>query len=111
MKNKLIELLEKGYQAEKDFIVGLTDAERDADSTLEKWTAKDIIAHNSHWRKHHAENLLAALAGKTPSRNEDIDHANEDSLQPIQGSILGRDRSAGRDQLRAHERSAERVGR
>lgn len=78
MKKKLTELLEKGSQAEKNFIAGLTEAERDADSTIEKWTAKDIIAHNSHWRKHHAENLLAALAGKTPAPTDDIDHANAD---------------------------------
>ena len=55
----------------------MTAADRDAESSLEKWTAKDNIAHNSHWRKHHAENLLAALEGKTPTRTEDIDHANE----------------------------------
>ncbi len=78
MKKKLTELLEKGSQAEKNFIAGLAEAERDADSTIEKWTAKDIIAHNSHWRKHHAENLLAALAGKTPAPTDDIDHANAD---------------------------------
>jgi tetratricopeptide (TPR) repeat protein len=77
MKNKLLELLEKGYQAEKEFITQLPAADRDAESSLEKWTAKDNIAHNSHWRKHHAENLLAALEGKTPTRTEDIDHANE----------------------------------
>jgi tetratricopeptide (TPR) repeat protein len=77
MKKKLAELLEKGSQAEKHFLAGLTEAERKADSTIEKWAAKDIIAHNSHWRQHHAENLLAALAGKTPSPTDDIDHANE----------------------------------
>ena len=78
MKKKLAELLEKGKQAEKHFVARLTVAERNADGTIEKWTAKDVIAHNSHWRKHHAENLLAALAGKIPSPTDDIDHANED---------------------------------
>jgi tetratricopeptide (TPR) repeat protein len=78
MKNKLTDLLERGCQAEKGFIEELTDTERDAKSTIEKWSAKDVIAHNSHWRKHHAENLLAALTGKTPTRTDDIDHANEE---------------------------------
>ena len=78
MKKNLTALLEKGYQAELDFISELSDAEREAESTLEKWSAKDNIAHNSHWRKHHAENLLAALAGEIPTRTDDIDHANED---------------------------------
>jgi len=79
MKTKIIKnLLEKGYQAEKDFIANLTNAERNAESTLEKWTAKDIIAHNSHWRKQHANNLFAVLAGNPPTATDDIDHANEE---------------------------------
>ena len=78
MKNKLFELLEKAHQAEKGFIAELSVAELNGESTLEKWAAKDIIAHNSHWRKHHAENLLAALANESPTATEDIDHANEE---------------------------------
>lgn len=78
MKSKLIELLEKGYLAELDFISGLSDTEREAESKNENWSAKDIIAHNSHWRQYHAKNLLATLAGNTPTRTEDIDHANEE---------------------------------
>ena len=78
MKKELAELLKKGRQAEEQFVAALTEAERTADSTVEKWATKDIIAHNSHWRQHHAENLLAALAGETPINTDDIDHANED---------------------------------
>lgn len=76
--SSLIEYLDKGYQAEIQFIEALSAADRAAEGTLENWTAKDVIAHNSHWRKYHAENLLAALDGKTPSDTEDIDHANTD---------------------------------
>ncbi len=79
MKSSILKgLLEKGSQAEKQFIADLSDAERKADGTIEIWTAKDNIAHNSHWRKQHAENLLAALAGQTPTHTEDINHANEE---------------------------------
>ena len=77
MKKKLVELLEKGYQAEKEFIAALSDEERTSDGTLERWTAKDNIAHDAHWRKQHAENVLAVLAGETPTDTENIDHANE----------------------------------
>src|SRR5688572_3391854 len=66
MNKELVELLEKGYQVEKEFVAALSDEERDAEGTFENWSAKDIIAHNAYWRKHHAEDLLAVLAGKTP---------------------------------------------
>ena len=66
MKNQLNDLLQKGYQAEREFIAALSDEDRNAEGTFEIWTAKDIIAHNSYWRKHHAENMLAVHAGGAP---------------------------------------------
>ena len=71
MKKELTDLLQKGYQAEREFIATLSDQERNADGTLEHWSAKDSIAHNSYWRKHHAEDILAVLAGKSPVEVED----------------------------------------
>jgi tetratricopeptide (TPR) repeat protein len=71
MKKELTDLLEKGYQAEREFIAALTGEERDAEGNLERWTAKDSIAHNSYWRKHHAEDVLAVLAGDSPIEVED----------------------------------------
>ena len=79
MKSSILkELLEMGSQAEEQFIANLSDAERNQEGTNKTWTAKDNIAHNAHWRKHHAENILAALAGKTPTRTDDINHTNEE---------------------------------
>ena len=71
MKRELTELMEKGYQVEKEFIATLGDEERNAAGTFEYWTAKDCIAHNAYWREHHAEDILAVLAGKTPTHIED----------------------------------------
>jgi hypothetical protein len=71
MKRELTELLEKGYQVEKNFITALSDEERNANGNFEKWTAKDCIAHNAYWRNHHAEDVLAVLAGKTPADAEE----------------------------------------
>ena len=71
MKRELTELLGKGYQVEKEFIATLADEERNADGTFENWTAKDCIAHNAYWRKHHAEDVLAVLAEKTPIQPND----------------------------------------
>src|SRR5688500_16932555 len=77
MKRELTELLQKGYQVEKEFIATLSDLERNAARTFEYWTAKDCIAHNAYWRKHHAEDVLAVLAGKTPTQSED-DQINQE---------------------------------
>ncbi len=71
MKRELTELLQEGYQVEKEFIATLSDEERNADGIFEHWTAKDSIAHNAYWRKHHAEDVLAVLAGKPPTHIED----------------------------------------
>ena len=71
MKRELTELLQKGYQVEKEFIATLSDLERSAAGTFEYWTAKDCIAHNAYWRKHHAEDVLAVLAGKTPTHMDE----------------------------------------
>jgi hypothetical protein len=76
MKQELTELLQKGYQAEKEFIATLSDEERNADGTFERWTAKDSIAHNAYWRKSHAEDILDVLAGKSPNHVDD-DEINE----------------------------------
>lgn len=73
MKDKLIELLEKGDQIEKDFIASLSDGERDATGSFENWSPKDMIAHDYYWRKHHAEDVLEVLAGKSPTQNDEDD--------------------------------------
>jgi len=71
MKKELTELLDKGYQAEREFIAALLGEERDAEGSIERWTAKDTVAHNSYWRKHHAEDILAVLAGESPIEVDD----------------------------------------
>lgn len=71
MKDKLLELLDKGYQLERDFIAALSDEEREADGTFEDWSAKDLVAHDFFWRKRHAEDILEVLAGKSPSQIDD----------------------------------------
>jgi len=73
MKKELIELLQMGYQVEKDFMVALSEEERNASGTFEHWTAKDNVAHNSYWRRRHADDVLEVLAGKSPVEVEDDD--------------------------------------
>ena len=76
MRKELIDLLQLGYQAEKEFMATLSDEERIADGTFEDWTAKDNVAHNSYWRKRHADDVLDVLSGKSPIQVDD-DEINE----------------------------------
>jgi tetratricopeptide (TPR) repeat protein len=76
MKEELTKLLQLGYQIEKEFMAALSEEERNAEGTLENWTAKDNVVHNSYWRKRHAEDVLDVLAGKSPIE-EDEDEINE----------------------------------
>jgi hypothetical protein len=71
MKRELSELLQEGYQLEKEFVAALSDEERSAQGTFDRWTARDVIAHNAYWRKHHAEDVLAVLAGKTTAEADE----------------------------------------
>ena len=71
MKNKLTELLEKGYQAEREFIASLSDKERNTNGTFEQWTAKDNVAHNSYWRKRQADDVMDVLAGRSLQVDDD----------------------------------------
>jgi hypothetical protein len=103
MKKELTELLQKGYQAEKEFIATLPEEERNADGTFERWTAKDSVAHNSYWRKHHAENMLAVLAGDSPTQAEDDDEINTE--------VYSRYKDQSWDEIEALlETSLERMG-
>ena len=71
MKKELTELLQKGHELEREFVDSLSGQERTASGSLEHWTAKDTIAHNAYWRKHHADDVLAVLAGESPVEVED----------------------------------------
>ena len=84
MKSELSALLQKGYQVEKEFLASLSEEERNADGTFERWSARDTIAHNAYWRMHHAEDILAVLAGKTPTLADD-DQMNEEVYARYKG--------------------------
>lgn len=73
----LLTLLARAYAEEKAFVAGLTEDQRARVGTLEQWSAKDVIAHNTAWKGRLAENLLAVSQGQAPQRTEDYDQENE----------------------------------
>jgi tetratricopeptide (TPR) repeat protein len=58
-KSKLLNLLFIAYQEERQFIARLSDKERNEQGTMDRWSAKDTIAHNASWKQRRAEQITA----------------------------------------------------
>ena len=66
LKRMVLDLLRQTWEEELALIADLSDAERTATGTWERWSAKDTIAHIATWRQLHAEKLAAVARGETP---------------------------------------------
>jgi hypothetical protein len=78
IKRQLIDLLDYTYTQEQDFAAGLSESERATVDALERWSAKDNLAHCAAWQKILAGNLAAAAAGGPYERAEEIDRKNDE---------------------------------
>jgi tetratricopeptide (TPR) repeat protein len=56
-KIRLLDLLALAYQEESRFVSGLRDTEKSETGTMQRWSAKDTIAHNAFWKQHRAEQI------------------------------------------------------
>ncbi len=73
----LLALLERARLAERSLVAGLSDAERSATGTIERWSARDLIAHLTSWHTYLGSLLEAVLSGETPDRpGPSVDEAN-----------------------------------
>jgi hypothetical protein len=59
-------LLARSRAAERALVAGLGDAERAANGTVERWSAKDLIAHLNSWHNYLGRLLTAVIGGETP---------------------------------------------
>jgi tetratricopeptide (TPR) repeat protein len=75
-KSQLLNLIQRAYEQEQAFVAALTDAERSASGTLERWSAKDLMAHVAEWNDWLAQGLAAAARGETRSELEGFDEVN-----------------------------------
>jgi hypothetical protein len=76
-KKQLIDLIQDCRQTTLEFIDGLSEAERNAPGTAQKWSAKDNIAHMLEWIERFCQNLDTARGGEAVSETEEpIDQAN-----------------------------------
>jgi tetratricopeptide (TPR) repeat protein len=58
-KQRLLHVLERSYAVQKAFVASLSNDQRAAIGTYDKWCARDAVAHIAYWEDHQAAVLFA----------------------------------------------------
>jgi tetratricopeptide (TPR) repeat protein len=66
LKQRLLHVLERSDAAQRAFVAGLSNGQRAAVGTYEKWSAKDVVAHLAYWQDHRANTVAAQARGEEP---------------------------------------------
>ncbi|HEU5378731.1 MAG TPA: DinB family protein, partial [Ktedonobacteraceae bacterium] len=66
MKPRMLTLLHFARQQELTMVEQLSEAERDAQGTQEKWAAKDYLANILRWKQLQTQKLATAHRGEVP---------------------------------------------
>jgi tetratricopeptide (TPR) repeat protein len=85
LKLKLLDLVECAYRQEQIFVQSLSDEERSAASTLERWSAKDTIAHIAAWKERAAQVLVALQSGEPGPGFDGLNQFNARIFKEHQG--------------------------
>lgn len=83
-KQKLFGIVDWVYQEENFLIDRLTAEEKTTTGSFKKWTAKDIIAHNSFWKLLRAKSIEDVLEKRTPQDVKDFQKINEEIFKEYQ---------------------------
>jgi tetratricopeptide (TPR) repeat protein len=76
LKAGLIELLGRAQSDQRALVTELSDDERAAIGTADRWSIKDVIVHVAFWKNRQLERLSAAARGETPVEGEHYDQVN-----------------------------------
>jgi hypothetical protein len=76
---RLIALLRQAREDQQAMIDGMSEQERSAVGTFERWSAKDVIAHCMTWRRMQARRMAALAQGETPPNFAEFDRINAES--------------------------------
>jgi hypothetical protein len=83
MKKQLSELAQSAYQEVGDFVNTLSDEQRAAQGTLERWSPKDVVAHICEWNTRLSAELQGASSELEPNW-ENLDQINAEIYQSYQ---------------------------
>jgi tetratricopeptide (TPR) repeat protein len=76
LKAGLIELLGRAQSDQRALLAELSEDERAAVGTADRWAIKDMIVHVAFWKNRQLERLSAAARGETPVEAEHYDQVN-----------------------------------
>ena len=88
MKPRILELLRFAHEEEQELMGTLSEAERNATGTAERWSAKDFLVNIMTWKELQTQKLAMAVRGETPPEWRDMQVVN---------AINGRAREKYRD--------------
>ena len=77
VKTRLIELLDRAYADQQAFVAALSEVDRAAVGTRERWAIKDAISHIALWQRHAVERVAAICRGEEPPDTEDYQAIND----------------------------------
>ena len=89
MKPRILTLLNFSHQQVQQFVCGLSEAERKAGGTPDRWSAKDFLANIMLWHQLQTQKLAMAVRGETPPvwRDMELCHQlNSDAFTRYQKS-------------------------
>ncbi len=81
LREKLQSLLQLANEEERTFITGLDNKERIETGKIDKWSAKDIIAHIVYWNEYIVSNILATLRNENPDVRGDYNKINAEVFE------------------------------
>lgn len=70
IKPLLIDLFQYSFEQEIALIDHLTESEKSSPGGFERWSAKDLLAHNASWKEFRTASLQAASAEEQPLNEE-----------------------------------------
>lgn len=81
----LLNLLHQARKAELAWMSTLSTDEHEASGTQEHWSAKNLLAHISSWKRRGAERLMATNVGEMPPQLNSLEQFNEETFTASQG--------------------------
>ncbi len=81
LREKLQSLLQLANEEERTFITGLDKKERIETGEIDRWSAKDIIAHIVYWNDYMVSNILATLRNENPDVRGDFNKINAEVFE------------------------------
>lgn len=76
-----MQIVEWAYKEEQSLIRNLSEEDVKETGIFEKWSAKDIIAHNSFWKKKRLQDIKIALKGSSPDSTENYHEINREVFE------------------------------